>query len=425
MLQGYRIVLVEDDPIMGGSVVQRLELEGASVQWLRQMVRALGALRTPAVPVDAVICDIRLPDGDGEQLFTTLCETTTPPPFLFITGHGGVDQAVRLMQAGASDYVTKPFEMAVFLERLSMLLTTRHKDEPSNLIGISPAAQRVQELARKAAETDLPVLIRGGPGTGKGIVARRIHEQSSRRSAPFVSVNIAREPHLENALFGPEGAFARVGEGTVFLSALSRLPGALQHRLLAALDEGSVKEMAGGRTGRFEGRVISACGQDLEQIVARDGFLPDLFYRLSQVEIPIPPLADRPEDAVWLAHQIFERLNARRDAPLAGMSRLAESAIAAHDWPGGGRELRSRMARGVEIAGQDHLQPSDLFPERIAAGGRILSLAEAREQAERRQILQALEAASGQVGQAARLLDVSRTTLWDKMRKLGIAADQD
>ena len=167
MLNGFHIVLVEDDEIMGMSLLQRLELEGASVQWFKQSRLALGALRTPRVPVDAVICDIRLPDGDGETLFNTLCQSTSPPPFLFVTGHGGVEQAVRLMQGGAADYVTKPFEMPVFLDRLSLLLNSQSDDDSAPLIGVSPAAKRVDELATLAAITDRPILIRGGPGTGR------------------------------------------------------------------------------------------------------------------------------------------------------------------------------------------------------------------------------------------------------------------
>ncbi len=409
MLKGFRIVLVEDDEIMGSSLVQRLELEGASVQWFKQARRALEALRKPRLPVDGVICDIRLPDGDGEGLYNTLCQTLSPPPFLFITAHGGVEQAVRLMQAGAADYVTKPFEMATFLDRLSMLIHTHSQHVVAPWIGVSVAAQRVEDLARKAAASDQAVLLRGGPGTGKELIARRIHAQSSRKSAPFIAVNLARDPNLESRLFAGNGAIASLGQGVLFLQALSQLPRALQSRLLQALDQG------------FEGRIIAACGHDLVQLVAEGGFLADLFYRLDMMEIPIPPLSERTEDAVWLAATMFERFNARRKLPLVGMSSLAEQAIRAHDWPGGGREVRSRLARALESASGDHLQPADLFPERVAGEDRLMTLAEARAAAERRQIIDALERCDGQIGQAAKLLEVSRTTLWDKMQKLGLS----
>jgi DNA-binding NtrC family response regulator len=413
MLKGCSITLVEDDEFMGSSLVQRLELEGAKVIWLRQIGRALGAIRSPRAPIDAVICDIRLPDGTGEELFTTLCATATPPPFLFITGHGGIEQAVRLMQAGASDYVTKPFEMAVFLERLSMLLSPAAVQGMPAILGLSPAAKQVDALILAAARGDRPVLVQGGPGTGKGLVARRIHEQSDRRAAPFVAVNLARDPNHAEALFGPDGALQRTGEGVLFLQAISRLPEPLFLRLLAAMETG------------FGGRIVVACGIEMQEIVAQGGNRADLFYRLDALEIPIPPLAQRTEDAVWLMHQLFEMANARRTAPLQGISRLSNEAVRAHDWPGGGRELRARLSRGVEMAGGDLLGPVDLFPERVAGGSGMLTLAEAREAAERRQIAEALEQAQGQVGQAAKLLKISRTTLWEKMQKFGTDRDAE
>lgn len=183
MLKGRRIALIEDDEIMGASIDHRLRLEGADVVWIKLMQRAIGALRTPRAPIDAVVCDIRLPDGTGEELFATLCRTTTPPPFLFITGQGGIDQAVRLLQAGAADYIPKPFEMGQFLDRLSHLLRPKGValSEP---FGTSPAARRIGELVAQAASSDRPVLIRGAAGTGKALVARRIHAQSERSLAP-------------------------------------------------------------------------------------------------------------------------------------------------------------------------------------------------------------------------------------------------
>lgn len=203
MLKGVRIALVEDDDFMGNSLVHRLELEGAEVIWLRQVGRALGALRTPRAPIDVVVCDIKLPDGTGEELFNRLCETATPPPFLFITGHGGIDQAVRLMRAGAADYVTKPFDMPVPLDRLSSLARRAPRDEFPAVLGVSPAARRVEDPAREAAEQDRNVLIIGGPGTGKGTLARHVHEQSDRRAAPFIAVNLAREANAAEKLLGP------------------------------------------------------------------------------------------------------------------------------------------------------------------------------------------------------------------------------
>lgn len=413
MLRNRYIVLVEDDEIMGGSLLQRLELEGAQVLWLKQMVRALGAIRTPKRPIDAVICDIGLPDGSGEELFSTLARTATPPPFLFITGQGGIGQAVRLIKSGAADYVTKPFDMAVFLERLSLLVETHEKplqdDDFPPVLGVSVAARRIEGLIVKAAKTSQPALIRGGPGTGKDLVARRIHDLSDRSAAPFISVNLAREADAETALFSPACGFDGVGEGTLFINAVSRMTAQTQSRLLERLDRS------------FDGRLISACGNDLEALIGQGAFNSELFYRLSRIEIPIPPLGTRPEDSVWLLQQLFRKLAPRHAPDLTGIGALCEEAVRTHDWTGGGRDLRARLLRGLAMATGPLLQPSDLFPERLAEPDDMMSLAQAREAAEKAQIIAALDRTDGQIGEAAKLLRIARTTLWEKMQKLGLS----
>ena len=238
MFRGARIVLIEDDHTMGDSIAQRLELEGAEVIWVKQAVRAIHAIRSPRARIHAVVCDIRLPDGTGEEIFTTLCQTLSPPPFLFVTGHGGVDQAVRLMQAGAADYVTKPFEMAAFLDRLRLLLDPRDDDKAGTQFGISAAARRLDAQAARAARSSQPVLVHGAPGTGKTRVARRVHMLSDRAAAPLVEVNLARDRDAPETLCAPGGPLEQVGEGTLVLIAAERLDMAAQDALVARLDRG-------------------------------------------------------------------------------------------------------------------------------------------------------------------------------------------
>jgi len=413
MLRGYRIALVEDDEIMGGSLVQRLELEGASVVWLRQVSRALGALRTPMSPIDAVICDIRLPDGTGEDLFNELHKTTTPPPFLFVTGHGGIEQAVRLMRGGAADYVSKPFDMPVLLDRLVELLAKAPRETLPATLGVSVAARKIEKQAKEAAANSRNVLIIGGPGTGKGLVARRIHALSDRRAAPFVTVNLAREADATDALLRHDGAFSQTGEGVLYIHALGLLPQAAQ--------AGVLKNLAGG----FDGRIFASCNRGLGELQAEGGANAELFYRLDMVEIPIPSLGQRSEDAVWLISRLFPKMNAGRKLPLEGISQLTEKVARDHDWPGGGRELRARLAQGILASSGPLLQPVDLFPERLAGHAGVLTLTQARERAELRHILEILEQCDGQVGKAAGILKVSRTTLWDKMQKYRIGKSDD
>lgn len=401
MLEGRRIVLVEDDEIMGASLAQRLTLEGAEVQWHRQIARALPAIRTPRRALDAVICDIRLPDGTGEELYDTLTRTGRPPPFLFITGQGGIDQAVRLIRSGAADYITKPFEMGAFLKRLATIIRPRPDQDMPPETGISPAARDVDRQVAEAATRDTALMIRGASGLGKLRLARRVHDLSDRKAAAMIVCNALRE-RVEATRVAQ--AVAEVGEGSLVILGIDRLDAAAQDALMAAFSAPSFRLVA--TTG-------TRSDEDLHPLRA------DLLSLLRSHEIVVPPLADRPEDAVWLAMQLFPAFNARRGTPLTGLAAMAEEAIRAHDWPGNGRELRARLMRAVEAATGDLVLTSDLFPER-AASAAMRSLAEVRDSAERAQIVAALDRTGGQVGEAAKLLRVSRTTLWEKMQKLGI-----
>lgn len=402
MLEGRRIVLVEDDEIMGASLVQRLTLEGAEVQWHRSIARALPAIRTPRRSVDAVICDIRLPDGTGEELYDTLTRTSHPPPFLFITGQGTIDQAVRLIRSGAAEYIVKPFEIGDFLARLARVMRPRADLEMPSETGILDAARMVDRQIAQAAGQDAPLLILGASGLGKLRLARRVHALSDRRAAPCVVLDARRAPVDVAAL---DRAIAEAADGTLILVGLEAAGAGVQDRLVAALADPAFRLIATAAP-----RISDGAGPPMRA---------DLLARLRAHEIVVPTLAERPEDAVWLANRLFPAFNARRAVPLVGLAGSAEEAIRAHDWPDNGRELRARLMRAVEMAEGAHVLTSDLFPEQ-AGEPSLRSLAEARDAAERAQIIAALERTRGQIGEAARILRVSRTTLWEKMQKLGL-----
>ncbi len=403
MIGGRCIVLVEDDEIMGASLVQRLTLEGAEVQWHRQIARALPAIRTPRKTVDAVICDIRLPDGTGEQLYDTLTRFGTPPPFLFITGQGGIDQAVRLIRSGAADYITKPFDISRFLERLAIVMRPQGQPEMPSETGVSAAARAVDRQMIEAAGRDAHLLIRGGRGLGKVRLARRVHDQSDCRAAPVIVCDAMRQMVDEAAI---QGAVDEAGEGTLLVIGLGHLHQTAQDLLMQML-----------RAPAF--RLIATAGLRIEEKIAAGGFRGDLFHLLQSHEIVVPPLVDRPEDSVWLATRLFPAFNMRRETSLAGLAASTEGAIRAHDWPGNGRELRARLMRAVAQAGGTMVLPSDLFPER-AGQDVIRPLATVRDAAERAHIAAVLDRTQGQVSEAAKVLQVSRTTLWEKMQKLGL-----
>lgn len=437
MLDGRHFAIIEDDEIMGASLRQRLELEGAQVAWWRTAEEALAGLRAAKGAFDAVICDIRLPDRDGEEVFRAVSALMPPPPFLFLTAYGDIDQAVRLLRQGASDYLTKPFEFDAFVERLEAIARSPEEIEATGALGVSEAMRDVEETLRRVADLDLPVLITGETGVGKEVAARFLHGCSSRSEAPVVAVNCAAIPAelLESELFGHEkGAFTgaqtrhegfaeRAGQGVLFLDEIAEMPLALQPKLLRLIEERSFYRIGGETPVPFRARVISATNQHVEKALSDGPLRRDLFFRLNTITITIPPLRERPEDAVWLLRRFFEAATTRRPSKLRAISALAEEAVQEYDWPGNVRELRNRLDRAVALARGEVLTVYDLFPEEgRAEEGRapIEPLAEARAAAERRQILRALERTGGRISDAARLLRISRTTLWEKMQRLGL-----
>ncbi|WP_276200662.1 sigma-54 dependent transcriptional regulator [Chelatococcus sp. XZ-Ab1] len=435
-LEPVTIALVEDDPIMGESLVQRLSLEGLTVRWWQRGREAVSALREARVR--AVVCDIRLPDIDGETLFREIARRPDAPPFLFITGFGDIDQAVRLMRAGAANYVTKPFDLEDFLVRLAELVRPTPGDD-TPVLGVSQAMGEVERLLSRLARVAAPVLICGETGTGKDVAARFLHARSEAAAKPFVAVNCAAIPAdlMESELFGHEkGAFTgaiqrhvgyaeRTAGGVLFLDEIGELRPELQAKLLRLIEERSFHRVGGERPVAFDGRILAATNADLPALVEAGRFRQDLYYRINVVTVRMPALRDRPDDIPWLMNRFFTEFAERHETSVKGISALTEEAARAHAWPGNIRELRNRMERAMALALGAWLMPGDLFPDLAEYGGPGLSgfgsLEDARLEAERRHIVRALAATGGEIAAAARLLGIGRTTLWEKMRRLGIA----
>jgi two-component system, NtrC family, response regulator HydG len=434
-----RIGLVEDDPVMGGSIVQRLELEGWRVTWWQSGRDAISGIEGLSSSLDLVICDVRLPDISGEVVFSELANLPNSPPFVFVTGHGEIDQAVRLMRSGAVDFMTKPFAMDEFLRRIDAGRRTTHSQLrlKGYFLGESPAIQYAEDLLRRYAGHDLPVLITGETGSGKEVAARLLHEVSPRRLEPFIAVNCAAIPAelLESEIFGHEkGAFTgaqqrhlgyaeRAGKGTLFLDEIGDMPMPLQAKLLRLIEDGSFNRVGGEAPCTFRARVVSATHRDLGQRDGPSSFREDLYFRLAVLPVTIPPLRERHEDITWLLDRFLENAATRSDARIRGFSALAEEAALAYPWPGNVRELRNRVERAVALSTGEWIMPGDLFPERTtkSASAAFAPLADVRDAAERRQIERALDETGGQIAKAAGLLAISRTTLWEKMTRLGLA----
>ncbi|WP_037385560.1 arsenic response regulator transcription factor AioR [Sinorhizobium americanum] len=428
-----RIGLLEDDPIMGESLVQRLSLEGHKVQWWTRGEQALRELSAHVGDFDLVICDIRLPDMNGEDVFRqSCCESSTP--FLFMSGYGDIDQAVRLMRSGAVDFITKPFEMATLLDRIASSLRSSPRDSLEGELGISASMRHVEMVLRRYASHTLPVLIQGETGTGKEICARFLHQVSGRASSPFMAVNCAAIPGelLESELFGHErGAFTganqlhrgyaeRAGDGILFLDEIGDMPIPLQTKLLRLIEDGHFHRLGSEMPIPFKARIVCATHQNVESEPGR--FRQDLYFRLSALPVAILPLRERPEDILWLAQRFLDEITEARDTPVRGISALAEDVMLEHQWPGNARELRNRLERAAALSENTLLMPIDLFPDKRAGhvAGSVATLSEARDAAERRQIVRVLSMTNGQISEAARYLGVSRTTLWEKMTRFGI-----
>ncbi|WP_108462908.1 sigma-54-dependent transcriptional regulator [Devosia naphthalenivorans] len=434
-LDGRSIGLIEDDTLMGESLSESLELRGAQVRWWQSGREALDDLCNGFGP-DALVCDMRLPDISGEQVMEGLRKHGNNVPILFMTAFGNIDQAVRLIRGGAGDYVTKPFDMPLFLDRLTSLLTPQTRSEDA-VLGISQAMRDAEKYIARIAPLPGTVLITGETGVGKEVTARYLHSLAC-PAAPFVAVNCAAIPPdlLESELFGHErGAFTgansrhlgyaeRAGNGVLFLDEVGEMPLVLQVKLLRLIEERSFHRVGGEVLIPFSARIVAATNKDPEQAIADGTFREDLFYRLDTFPLELAPLRDRPEDIGWLLDRFVAagRQSAGGSSLPKGASALAHDAALAHEWPGNVRELRNRVERAMALATGEWLQPADLFPNRRGAArsagqGALSSI---RDAAEKRAIVSALKDSGGRAPEAARLLGVSRTTLWEKMRRLQV-----
>ncbi len=452
------ILIVDDEPRLR----RVLEMLVTDAGYRPLTVGTLGdARRTLAAEdVDVVLLDLQLPDGNGLELLGELQVSTADLPVIVMTAFGTIETAVRAMQLGARNYIVKPFDAAqvetVVARALEWRRARRHdtfrRDEnargATDLIGNTPAMHAVLDTIARVAPTSTPVLLLGETGTGKELAARAVHAASGRDDGLFVAVNCAAIPGalLEAELFGVmrgaytgahadrEGKFELADGGSLFLDEIGDLPLEMQAKLLRALEQGIIERIGGGRPHRVDARVIAATHRDLEAMVREKTFRADLYYRLAVVPIRMPALRDRRDDLPLLAADAVERF-ARR---LGRDVRLAPDALAAlrdYDWPGNVRELHNVIERAVLLVDGD-LIDGDTLAELIAPPmatprrGMTLvrdvpALADVVAAAERTAIREALTATGDNKTRAAERLGISVRTLWYKLRRLGLAADDD
>jgi DNA-binding NtrC family response regulator len=439
------ICLIEDDPFMGETLAERLTLEGFGCRWLRNGADA--AALDPAETFDAFVSDVRLPDMAGPALFARLQPAFPGKPWIFITGYGTVAQREALLRAGASDFFTKPLDIDRLIRRLRGFGPAQRTEGPVDVaacpLGISSEMKRLQATAVQLGSHWDTVLITGESGAGKEELARCLHRTSLGEAAPFVAVNAASLPEtlIEAELFGYErgaftgaqkmhrGKFEQAHGGTLFLDEIGDMPATLQARLLRVLQDRSITRLGAEETIKLAVRVILATHKRLNDEVRAGRFREDLYYRINVVHLRVPPLRERPEDVLWLAHRFVADWNrAHADAPRE-LTSDGERMLMQQRWPGNVRELRNTIERacllshdrwidGDLLASQDPAAPE---PQPALAPPAELQRLELflREQ-ERSYIQRALAHHAWQIGQTAESLGISRKSLWERMKRLGI-----
>ncbi len=449
-----RLLVVDDDPTIRKIVRDRFRALGHDVAVASDGGEALVWLETNEA--DVVLLDLQMPKTDGFAVLASLARRGDVPAVIVVTAHGSIEAAVRAVKAGATDFVTKPFEAAHLehvvdgvldklglrrrVRSLELELGTRH----TLVLGKSKALADAHETAMRAAASDATILLGGESGTGKEVVARAVHAGSRRKSGPFIAVNCAAlgADLLESELFGHEkGAFtgavrSKPGRlelaalGTLFLDEIGELAPTLQAKLLRVLQEREFERVGGTRPIRADARIVAATNRDLAAEVARGTFREDLFYRLNVVSIRLPPLRDRKEDVGPLLDHFLRRFAV--DAGRQGL-RFAETTralLSAHSWPGNVRELANVVERAVVLATDDEIGP-EVLPEEIiesvtaaSPGASTTSRGyhEGVMDAKRTIIRDALARTGGHQTKAAELLGLTQPYLARLMKNLGIRA---
>lgn len=446
MTETALIAIVEDDEVLGRSLRQRFALEGFRVAWFTTVAEARQALSGRAA--DLILSDIRLPDGDGGTLMAELFDAYGVVPTIFMTAFTDIEQAVRLIKRGARDYVEKPFDLDSLVENVRSILLHSRPDElePFASFGLSPATAAIRRTLDKVADLDVPVLIQGETGTGKDVAARYLHAAGERRHRPFIAFNCASVPEslFDDALFGHErgaftGAAARqkglveqAGDGTLFLDEIAEIAPTLQAKLLRLIEAREFRLLGGTETLTTPARFVFASNQNLNDAVERGTFRQDLLFRINVATVEMPPLRARREEIVPLIehHVITSARRMGRKVPAIAPEILA---FAQDDpWRGNIRELVNRVERAVALCEEGRITLQDFWPDKIAhavetAAGDVgdMTLGEVRDRAESQYIASILQQSGGRIQDAASRLGVSRTTLWEKMRRYGLGSKED
>jgi DNA-binding NtrC family response regulator len=447
-----RVLVVDDEKLIRWSFQEKLVPEGYEVLTAGTAEEGLAAVEREGP--DVVFLDIRLPGMNGLEALKQLREIDDTCTVVMITAYATVDDAVLAMKRGARDFIKKPFDLNEVLALLAKLveeielrreverLRRRRGDREGlqSFIGRAPAIRAVLEMAETLARSETTtVLIEGESGTGKGLLARALHEGSARAAAPLVEINSTSLPEnlVESEIMGHErGAFTDAHStkrglleladgGTIVLDEIGEIPLGVQVKLLRCIEEKRFRRVGGLRDQEVDVRIIATTNRDLKAAVAAGRFREDLYFRLRVFPLHLPPLRSRPEDIPLLAAHFVELMNRRFSRSLKGVSPAALLIMAGYAWPGNVRELRNVIERGMLLAHGAEILPGHLPAELHAAApvepGVSLPPGGGLADVERRLIEEALVTAQGNQVRAAKMLKISRDTLRYRMKKFGLA----
>ncbi len=435
-----RILIVDDEPQMLAGMRDVLEHSGYGVETAASGIEAAGRLRETRVPFDLVVTDMKMPRFSGLDLIRQLRRDHPATDSVLITAYGTVESAVAAMKMGASDYLMKPFNAELLLDVVRRTLgQTGERRKGREIISANPIMHKLMKTAGQAARTDATILIEAESGTGKELLARFIHESSSRKSGPFVAVNCAALPDnlLESELMGHDkgaftgadcekpGKFELADGGAILLDEIGEMAPLLQAKILRVLQEKEVDRIGGTRPVPVNVRVIATTNRDLKAMVSEGKFRQDLYFRLNVIPLRVPPLRERKDDIALLVDHFMDKYAAEGlegKPPRLRSGQLEQ--LKAYDWPGNVRELENAVHRAVVLSVDGELDFDDILPspsgettvKTLSADG-VVSLRDM----EHRLIRETLEMTGGNRLQAAKSLQISVRTLRNKLHEMEAA----
>jgi len=446
MKKKVKILVVDDEAIVRESLRDWLSDVGHQVLTAENGPQALEVIEKQKPGI--AIVDLVMPGMDGIELLRRAKEISPGIEMIIITAYGSIPTAITAMREGAYDYIEKPFcpeKAELLIERLvehkglieenislHQKLEERYRFE--NIIAKSPKMQQVIEVIRVIAKSNATVLIIGDTGTGKELVARAIHSQSYRKDKPFVAVSCAALPEslLESELFGHEkgaftgahaqrkGKFEVAHRGTLFLDEIGEMSANIQVHLLRVLEEKEFTRVGGNELVKVDVRVISATNKDMKTAIASGQFREDLYYRLNVVTIELPPLRERKEDMPLLAQHFLKKFAAENQKEITGFSPEVTDFLLKYEWPGNVRELENAIERSVILAKDSYIEVADLAQGNLSLA-RSTPLGQSLGEMEKTHILTILNETSSNYSETARILGISRATLYNKIRAYGLA----